>query len=261
MALNYISYGGGVQSTAIVLLAIQGKIERPAFVVFSDTGSETPETYRTVQAIKKICQENDLHFETVKSKMQGHEEGIALHEYYQATDYHPYIPLVTNPRCTFNFKIYPVRRYVKTMVDKTQSKPWAYAMLGITTDESHRMRECELQWTQNTYPLIDLGWSRQDCIEFIEKEYPELTVQKSGCFCCPYQSPKTWIKLKKEHPDLFAIAREMEERAFDKGHKMGLSQGRKLVAYDYSHTLEDFGFQIESPDEIECGAVDGGCFL
>jgi len=29
MVLDFLSYGGGVQSTAMILLAIEGKIERP----------------------------------------------------------------------------------------------------------------------------------------------------------------------------------------------------------------------------------------
>jgi len=236
MALTYLSYGGGVQSTAILLLALEGKIELPEFVVFSDTGSELPETYKTVEEMKKRCKEAGLHFETVGSKIKGAEPGVSLHEYYLNVDIHPYLPMVTNPRCTFNFKIYPVRRYVKTRVDKAGPKPWAKSMLGITTDEAHRMRDSDLKWTENVYPLIELGWSRKNCIDYIALEYPELSVAKSGCHCCPYQSPKSWIKLRKEHPDLIAISLEMEERACSKGHRIGLSRGRKIVAYGYTHT-------------------------
>lgn len=242
-------------------MAIDGLIDRPEVVVFSDTGSELPETYATVSAIQVLCEKNKIPFKTVASKLEGSEEGIALHEYYSQKTKPPFLPMVTNPRCTFNFKIYPVRRYMKSIIDPTGPKPWASGMIGITTDESHRQRPSDMQWIANEFPLIELGMSRQDCIDYIAKNYPELKVAKSGCWCCPYSSPKTWLRLKIDHPDLFKKAREMEEGAFAKGQHLGLGQRRPLSAYDFTHTLEDFGFVIENPEEVECSSSSSGCFL
>ena len=40
-----LSYGAGVQTTALLVLVASGKQPRPAAVLFADTGGEHPETY------------------------------------------------------------------------------------------------------------------------------------------------------------------------------------------------------------------------
>ena len=258
--LQAISYGGGVQSTCIILLAIDNKIPKPDVVVFADTGSEMESTYKTVKQIKKLCEENNIKFETVYSNFQkGKVIGRAkLHEWYLE---YQRLPMVGNPRCTFQFKIYPVRRYLKTLVDKKQPKPWASQSLGITTDEIRRMRESELKWVANDFPLIDLNMSRQDCINYIEKNYPYLTVSKSGCFMCPYQSAKSWIRLKVEYPSLFDYARDMEIAAKNNGVKRGLWGARSIEAFDHNVRLSDFGFEMGQPLYDDASCDSGGCFL
>ena len=257
--LEVLSYGGGVQSTAIILMAIDGVIDRPDMVVFADTGSELPSTYETVGAIHALCDDAGIRFEIVENAFGGETPGTYdLHEWYLM---HQRLPMVGQPRCTFNFKIYPVRRFVKSLVDQSMPKPWANSWLGITTDEAHRARQSEILWMDSTYPLLALEMSRDDCARYISKHYPDLAVSKSGCFCCPYQSAKKWIKLKVEHPDLFAISRSMEIEAAKNGVKRGLWGARSIIAFDHDTRLTDFGFEMGQPlyEDFECDS--GGCFL
>jgi hypothetical protein len=257
--VRFLSYGGGVQSTCIILMAVDGLIDKPDVVVFADTGSESEQTYSTVESIKKICQDSEIDFMTVKNRIEGVDEGIPLHEYYAQKTTPPYLPMVTNPRCTHHFKIYPVRRYIKTLVDQSKPKPWATCILGITTDEKHRARSSMVKWIENDYLLIDRSMSRQDCIDYIQKNWPQLDVSKSGCFCCPYQSAKKWAKLSQDK-EKFSLALEMEKNAFNHGQKHGLFAGRSISIFDASHTLEDFGFEF-TPEDFECSSAESGCFL
>tara|TARA_R110000823_G_scaffold310644_3_gene435666 strand:+ start:260 stop:1039 length:780 start_codon:yes stop_codon:yes gene_type:complete len=258
--INVVSYGGGVQSTAIVLMAIDGLIPKPDYVIFADTGSEMESTYKTVKEIKKLCKKSEINFKTVysnfgKGKVTGRWK---LHEWYKE---YSRLPMVGNPRCTFQFKIHPVRRFVKTLTDRSQPKPWASQSLGITTDEIKRMRPSELLWIQNDYPLIDRNMSRQDCIKYIDDHYPYLHVSKSGCFMCPYQSAKSWIRLKVEYPTLFDYAREMEISAKENGVKRGLWGARSIEAFDHNVRLSDFGFEMGQPLYEDSSCDSGGCFL
>lgn len=52
-----ISYGGGTQSTALILMALEGKfnLPRPDFAVFSDTGGEPEFIYDYVDYFTKYC--------------------------------------------------------------------------------------------------------------------------------------------------------------------------------------------------------------
>ena len=101
--------------------------------------------------------------------------------------------------------------------------------------------------------------SREDCIQYLKKK--GIDAKKSGCFLCPYQHAQQWARLKRQHPDLFAIALEMERKAkATKGFKGGLwGSSRSIEAFNFDKTLEDFGFDLQT--ESETCAVEGSCFL
>jgi len=246
---TYISYGGGVQSTVLVLWAITKRIECDA-VIFADTGSEEPGTYATVAAIREMCEEVELPFYTVTHSSRG-----PLWEFYSGEGLLPMVGIVW---CTTNWKIAPIRRKVRELTDCTGPKPWAHAYIGITTDEAHRARESDVQWTTNSYPLIDALWSRQRCASHLEQNYPMLTVKKSGCFCCPYRGPKSWATLRREHPELFERARQMERNAEANGVNRGLWGDRSIIAFDSDMNLTDFGFELDEDSSCDPG---GGCFI
>lgn len=261
--ITYLSFGGGVQSTSILLMMIEGKIERPDFVFFADTGSELPETYATVEKMKIKCEDAGIEFRTVYGSPGVFEEGIKLHEYYMKKKKAPHLPMVRNPQCTDKFKILPIRRAVRQIIKERgidkNPKPWATCLLGITTDEKHRARKSNIQYVKHRFPLIEIDYSRRRCVEYLEK-FDDLQVSKSGCFCCPYQQPSGYNQLRMNHPDLFKICIEMEEAAKSKGTKNGLIGGKSVQMVNHTHTLEDFGFNI-FPEDVKCDSVQGGCFL
>jgi 3'-phosphoadenosine 5'-phosphosulfate sulfotransferase (PAPS reductase)/FAD synthetase len=251
--LNYISYGGGVQSTAMVLMALDGVIERPDMVVFADTGSEMPQTYHTVSKIEQICKENNLPFYTTKSETKS-IEGKSLHDWYMEKKS---IPMIGIRWCTGNFKVQPVRSFVKQFADKTKPKPWLNAWLGITSDERRRARlKSDVKFETISYPILHI--TREECKTYISKNYPDLEVAKSGCFCCPYADKHHWINLKKNYSYLFDLALTMEKNARKgKGHKTkrGLYNCKSIEIFNYSHQLTDFGFEIaenETCDSWSC---------
>lgn len=260
ITLEVISYGGGVQSTAMILMSIDGLLPKPDLVIFSNTGSELPSTYSTVDSIEELCQKHDIQFLRVSSKIHGVEEGISLHRHYLEREKAPFLPMVNIPSCTGHFKIYPVRRAIKShpLLDTTIPKPHANTWLGITTDESHRVRTSDVQWLANKFPLIEKDISRRMCVEYIKTNYPHLNVSKSGCFCCPYSSPKNIIDLKVKHPDLFQIVVDMERTAKSKGHRNGIFAGKSIEGYTQTSTLKTFGLL---PEDFECSSSQGGCFL
>ena len=250
--IRYISYGGGVQSTAMVLMALDGVIPRPDMVVFADTGSEMPLTYETVKTIAEMCEENNLPFYIVKANTKK-IQGMSLHEWYYNRGT---IPMIGIRWCTSKFKVDPVRKFVKSKADTSKPKPWMEAWLGITADEKRRATgHSAVKYQVITYPLLHK--TRQELISWIATNYPELEVAKSGCFCCPYAHKTHWINLKKNHHDLFEKALALEKNATDKGVKRGLWNTKSIDIFNYSHQLTDFGFEIESDNE---GCADWSCF-
>ena len=260
-----LSFGGGVQSSVLALMACKEELHLDA-VIFCDTGSEMESTYETVEFVKAECEKASIPFWTAYAdvvlnpfrddaieKIKGY---MPLHEWYQSNGL---LPMVRIPRCTFNWKIYPFRRMIQEKF-KRKKKPYAAAWLGITTDESHRARESEVQYVVNRFPLIDMGMSRKMCIKWLADNYPEHSFSKSGCFMCMYQSRQNWSSLKTNHPNLFSIALTMEQAAKANGVKnAGLWAGRSIEAFNHDSTLADFGFEFW-PDDFDCNA-GGGCFL
>ena len=227
--LLVLAYGGGTQSTAMLILIKEGYLPKPDLIIHSDTGSELPETVEFIQTARQFVEDElNIPFAIVKSHRGN------LHDDYLSKGN---IPIIGTRSCTANFKILPQRRLIRKIVGR-RNRHLAKVMLGITTDESKRKTESEVKWCSLEYPLIDdFPYTRDECITL--NGIYSWDVGKSGCFCCPYQGGKKWLELKNNHPHLFEISVMMEEKKFKvKGGKLGLYQERPLSDLD-NITLEE----------------------
>tara|TARA_R100000655_G_scaffold107099_1_gene157106 strand:+ start:116 stop:868 length:753 start_codon:yes stop_codon:yes gene_type:complete len=225
--LQVLSYGGGTQSTAMLLMIQDGSLPKPDLVIHADTGSELPGTIDFIDTAKQFCEDVlQIPFVIVRSHLGS------LHEYYKSINA---IPIIGTSSCTGKFKIRPQRRFLRTIVGNQAGKLLAQCWLGITTDEATRRVESDVKWCGLSYPLLDLRkTTRQECIDLNESHGWE--VAKSGCFCCPYQGGKTWLKLKEDHPDLFQLAIDMEENKLkERGGRQGLYQ--HILLSEISETI------------------------
>lgn len=84
--------------------------------------------------------------------------------------------------------------------------------IGITTDEAHRMAPSPTPHIQHRYPLIEIGWSRGDCIEWMKREYG-FVPGSSGCIRCPFRDDVEWAAMKRESPENFEVACLADEAA------------------------------------------------
>lgn len=110
-------------------------------------------------------------------------------------------------QCTREFKITPIdvalrswltsvglgyvdsinRNYVKRGVELNFH-------LGISIDESRRVSPSRTKWKIHKYPLIEIGFTRNDCVNFaIANGYP--IPPKSSCIFCPYHTDDYWASL------------------------------------------------------------------
>jgi len=247
MITTFLSYGGGVQSTALVMKCLNDEYKRPDYIVFSDTGSEMPHTYQVVDRIEALC-EDEIPFVRVAYPQKLHEKYLEDNG----------LPVVGIRSCTVRWKIDPVKQFMRSIVGMGRRKIIAELWLGISTDESRRARPSPDQWTSRRYPLIEMNMSRSGCNFYLEDvEFGQ--VQKSGCFCCPYQSGRQWGKLRRQHRELFEISQEMERRAQKyRDFKGGLFRSEKSIdIFDTDITLSQFGFTY---GESKCDP-GGSCFL
>lgn len=209
MTLRVFSYGGGVQSTAALVLAARGEIDFPVFL-FSNVGddSEHPKTIAYVHDVAMpYAAEHGLELAELHRRNRAGEIetlwGRAMKEGSRS------IPLPVrmsngapgNRSCTADHKIRVVAAELKRR-GATPDNP-ATVGVGISTDELERVsnrRESPIE--RVVYPLIDLGISRDRCAAIIRDAGLEVP-PKSSCFFCPFHRPATWQQMAREEPELF----------------------------------------------------------
>lgn len=223
------SFGGGVQSTAVLVLQAQEKLAEPynAFV-FSNVGadSENPATLEYIEKhAKPFAEAHGIRFvEVAKRDRKG--DPVTLMDAIMSDNRSVPIPARMsngapgNRTCTTDFKIRVVDRWICE-----QSWERVVVGIGISMDEMHRMRDQEWHDTESVaskrprklgffkkreYPLIDLRLSRAQCHALIaEAGLP--TPPKSSCFFCPFMRRNEWIALKRDSPELFEEAVQVEK--------------------------------------------------
>lgn len=263
--LAVFSYGGGVQSTACLVLAAQGRIDFHTFL-FCNVGddSENPLTLRYVAGVARpFAEQHGLQLiELQRRRRDGSVE--TLMQRIERTQRSVPIPVRMsngapgNRVCTVNFKVEVVGRWLKAN-GATRTTP-ATVGLGISLDEIHRAStdRPEEWWQRKVYPLLDLRLRRQDCINIIaEAGLP--VPPKSSCFFCPYHSLVEWQRLKREQPDLFTKSVHIEELL---NTKRGALDKDRVWLTRYARPLDTVvGDQLAFPFDGEDTCESGYCMV
>jgi len=178
-----ISWGGGVNSTAIIAMIKLGMLpeytKENSHIIMADTGCEMPYTYEHTNIVLSAMAKEGWIAKVVSPYKQPElyskrcvEKGLP--EYCTSNEI---IPSRINRWCTMEYKNKPIKEYrAKHNID--------ILVLGIASEEKHRAKALYAKDTD--YPLIRLDVDRDKCIELIkEAGLPE--ARKSGCSFCPYQ--------------------------------------------------------------------------
>lgn len=235
MTLRTISYGGGVQSTALIVLAVQGTLDelmggRVDAALFANTGddSEHPKTLEYVRNIMiPWAAEKGLDvIELQRRTKDGNIETL----WERATDPNKRslpIPVrlsngaPASRHCTVDFKIKVLQKWIKEH-GASNDDP-AHVAVGISTDEYQRANnKSDAKFEKRVFPLLHLNMDRLSCMKLIHDSGLPVP-PKSSCFFCPWHSKVTWAEMRRDEPELFAKSVELErilhEKADRNGHK------------------------------------------
>lgn len=223
------SFGGGVQSHAVLSLAAAGRVQYDAFV-FANVGhdSENPDTLAYIENVTKpYCAAHGLPFVEVAKPGRTLLEQVTT-EGRRSVDIPAYVEGggQTPRSCTTHFKIAVVDRWIRA-----QGWPHVTIGLGISTDEWHRARDVGWHdahtteagnrkpfgfWKQREYPLLFMNIDRTRAHRIItDAGLP--TPPRSSCYYCPFKRPDEWIALKANNPALFERAAALEDNLNAKG--------------------------------------------
>jgi hypothetical protein len=256
------SFGGGVQSVAVLVLAAQRRLAYDAFV-FANVGanSENPDTLVYFEQVAKpYALKHDIELVEV-SRRNRKGQAVSLLDSLYSAKRSVNIPVrMSNGapgrrNCTGDFKIAVVARWLREN-GATVEKP-ATVGLGISIDEFQRMNQSRIDWQVNEYPLIDMNLSRRDCRQLIMSAGLPVP-PKSSCWFCPYKNREDWQQLRNHKPDLFAAAVSLEQ--YLNGVRRDLGRDAVYLHSSCIPLVDVVGNQLELGLE-EAACESGYCFV
>jgi hypothetical protein len=224
--LRVLSLGAGVQSTALAILAIHGHLPPLDAAIFADTGWEPASVYWHLSRLdREVLRPARIPLYRVSS---GHIRRDALDPGHRFAS----MPLFVRNRdggdgmarrqCTGEYKLKPIKERVRVLLgagrlaDGRIGQPkrgrWAEQWVGISTDEAHRALDAKhTLYAVPSYPLLDLGLSRDDCRAInADAGFPD--TPKSACIGCPFHSNAQWRDLRDNYPDEWADACDFDRQ-------------------------------------------------
>lgn len=209
-ALTAVSFGGGRQTVAMLVLAAQNEIPYRLFL-FANVG-DNAEGPRTLTYFREhALPYAEAHGIELRELRWVDRTGRArdLYDDLLRQENSLTIPLrdsggFGNRKCTSRYKIEVVARELKRLGATVQDP--AEVALGISVDEIDRAKPGvpkQQPWTCRTYPLLDLGLRVSDCLRLVaDAGLPP--APRSACHFCPFQDAEQWRWQRRERPDLFA---------------------------------------------------------
>jgi hypothetical protein len=264
--LRVISLGAGVQSSTMALMADRGLFgERPDLAVFADTGDEPKKVYAWLAWLQyqltypvmilhpkmRLMVEDGSMLTYKRGDRAGVEYWRNLIPYFSRDKEDPTKEGLMNRKCTSNYKIRRIIKYLRQSVHPEVFRPWRMAFnadirkarkstprregeiakdwaaryvatvtppppliqtwIGISTDEAVRMKPSRDPWIQHRWPLLDVMMSRAGCLLWMERNGFPRP-PKSACTYCPYHSDEQWLELFEEDREAFDEAVAHERR-------------------------------------------------
>ncbi len=247
---RFISFSGGVESTALCLL-----YGDKAKAITADTGWEHPEMYERWQEVEIRLRMIHHAFEIIRVKNQDYPGGLP--EYIREQKF---FPSFYSRYCTRLFKIEPIDRFLSSQGE-------CELMIGLNADEggkrtgSHGLQRD----VKYTYPLLDNGLTRAACLRLLRRHNLEPVfppyMQRGGCVGCFFKSKKEYTAMHLLAPDQFREVEKIEQEIQDvRGQFYGIRDGIPSmkglrVAIDSSPML----FETEDIYDIAAAEVQTSC--
>jgi len=269
----FLSLGGGVQSSTIAEMVVEGVLPRPTAAIFADTGNEPPWVYEHLDYLESRLATVGVPLWRVRRKgSRGLVEDIftprlksyPLPPFHMASND---LPGMLHRQCTKEYKIIPLRQAIQRFLAKKgqakvnkagaiRVKPGVQAVLwlGISKDEWTRARTSGVAWLRHEYPLLDKGMSRADCAAWLRKHGLPVP-KKSSCLICPYHTQSFWLELRRDYPELWEAVTAIDRRLRE---DQGLPWQKALQGKPYIHRSckplnEAVGLQLSLFADASCG--------
>ena len=245
--LRILSLGAGVQSSTLAMLIEQGKVPMVDAAIFADVGAEPDNVIEWLQWLKTkvsypiyVVQWRNLK-EDLINVTKGLEQRVPI----------PFFSLSDNGKigmnrrqCTADYKIKPVTQKIRSLLglkkgERRKDGTVVELLMGISLDEVQRMKVNQLNYIKNQYPLIDMRWNRQKCIDWFKENY-KVTPPRSACTFCPFHNNKEWLRVKQNKKEWDEVVKL--EKSLTNNEQL------KKIGYDDKIYFTNKGIPIDEVD-------------
>lgn len=268
MHQNVLSYGGGWQTTGILVLIAQGKLPRPDRIVIADTGRERKTTWRYLESVARP------QMQAIGLEIEIAPRNLAYVDIY-AHNGDLLLPVYTKTGklsafCSNEWKARVVKRYLhltalgceeiaalsRADVERAMRQSVEYSAtnwIGFTYDERDRIKGSTGRW----FPLVEMMLTKADIKTIIRTAgWPDPT--SSACWMCANLDNAEWRNIRKNDPADFEAACQLDEEI----REHDLFNGGTGVWLHHSRVpLREADLEVEDRKESgrQCGL--GLCFV
>lgn len=214
--MNILSLGAGVQSTTMLLMAGHGELgDKPNYAIFADTGWEPKKVYQHLKWLKATATQMGIPIiNTSKGNirddlMRAVDADIKLSDRVRFANF-PFFCRnkdgsisMLKRQCTKEYKIEPIQKEIRRLMGyqpRQRIKEEVTEWIGISTDEIVRAKPSRVRWITHRHPLIEIGMSRLDCINWLTRNGYSVP-PKSSCLGCPFHDDRLWLEMKRNDPE------------------------------------------------------------
>ena len=238
--IRTLSLGAGVQSTTLLLMALDGTLPAIDCAIFADTGWEPASVYEHLDKITALAAKSGVPVLRV-SRGNLRTDSIAPTGRYISVPYFLRNPDGTEGmarrQCTSEYKLEPIRRKTRELLGakapdfrRVPKGNVAEQWIGFSSDEIGRVSDHDqVSYVTKRYPLLDLGFDRKACERWL-KARGWTSVAKSACIGCPFHGNRQWRELRDERPEEWADAVEFDRQIRSGEARMtGLLRGEPFL--------------------------------
>jgi hypothetical protein len=147
-------------------------------------------------------------------------------------------PGMTRRQCTGEYKIKPIKKKVREILGypypaRIPRGVFVEQWVGISTDEFHRAKDADVKYMRNRHPLIDMGWSRSDCVHYLTS-LGLADTPKSSCLGCPFHGNAQWRNIRDNSPEEWEDVVKFDA-AIRKGNARANATGNRLLGEAFLH--------------------------
>ena len=279
---RFLSLGAGVQSSTLALMIEKGLIEGVSCAIFADTQGASAETMEWLEWLKSKLSypvyrvsAGSLEWHTIWKLNNIIDDPLSIPFFIKKTGKfaNDKRKIGMLPRqCSYKYKLIPIKQKIRQVLGIKKSKKmnkriigdYVEVLLGLSYDELLRVKKVNRKssYTRQIFPLVDLKMTRQDCINWMKKNYSK-TPPRSSCVFCPYHSDEGWRKLRnnpKEWKRLVEFDKKLRDPK-DRGHgKFKFPFKDNLYLHKSCKPLEEIDFKEKNePSKLVDACEEGYC--